>query len=202
MDNGSKVLPGLTYDHISANSYSIMRVNLPAQVFSASVAPVLREFCPAEAAATSEFCEMVNSFFDCFIVRTKTEHQKMRKAFLAPYTNLQDERFQWLMEFLAYLRRWKESTENRLGNFTQNARSIMFLSWEKHEFKITVNFANYDWFYLTLKVQKFAILSTGVSFCRAGEAWDQKSLMKSNWRVQLDPYMLPLVYLLLEVKRR
>ena len=86
MDNGLKVLPGLTYDHISVNSHSIMRVNLAAQVFSASVAPILREFGPAEAAATSEFCEMVNGFFDCLNVRSKTEHQKKRKAFLASYT--------------------------------------------------------------------------------------------------------------------
>ena len=49
-------------------------------------------------------------------------------------------RFQFLMEFLDYLRLWKESTEARQGDFTQNARACMFLSWQTYEgYKITVN---------------------------------------------------------------
>ena len=48
-------------------------------------------------------------------------------------------RFQFLMEFLEYLRRWKESTENRPGNYSQNARARMFLSWQTYEgFQLTV----------------------------------------------------------------
>ena len=43
------------------------------------------------------------------------------------------------MEFLEYLRSWKESTENRPGNFSQNARARMFLSWQTYEgFQLTV----------------------------------------------------------------
>ena len=43
-------------------------------------------------------------------------------------------------EFLQYLKQWKESTENRPGNYTQNARAKMFLSWQTYEgFKITVH---------------------------------------------------------------
>lgn len=43
-------------------------------------------------------------------------------------------------EFLQYLQQWKDSTENRPGNFTQNARAKMFLSWQTYEgFKITVH---------------------------------------------------------------
>ena len=132
IDNGLKLLPKLTYDHINLNSYSVMRVSLAAQVLSASVA--------AEAAATAKFCEMVDSFFDCMNVRSTTEHERKRKPFLAPYTSVENERFRWLVEFLEYLRRWKESTDNRPGNFTQNARSRMFISWQTYEgFKITVN---------------------------------------------------------------
>jgi hypothetical protein len=49
-------------------------------------------------------------------------------------------RFQFLVEFLDYLRQWKESTEARQGEFTQNARARMFLSWQTYEgYKITVN---------------------------------------------------------------
>ena len=45
-------------------------------------------------------------------------------------------------EFLQYLRHWKESTENRPGNFSQNARAKMFLSWQTYEgFNITVHSA-------------------------------------------------------------
>ena len=140
IDNGLKLLPKLTYDHINLNSYSVMRVSLAAQVLSASVAAVLKSFGPAEAATTAKFCEMVDSFFDCMNVRSTTEHERKRKPFLAPYTSVEDERFQWLVEFLEYLRRWKESTDNRPGNFTQNARSRMFISWQTYEgFKITVN---------------------------------------------------------------
>ena len=39
-----------------------------------------------------------------------------------------------------YLRQWKASTETRPGNFSQNARARMFLSWQTYEgLKITVN---------------------------------------------------------------
>ena len=52
IDNG--LLPKLTYDHINLSSYSIMRVDLAAQVLSASVAAVLQSFGPQESAATSK----------------------------------------------------------------------------------------------------------------------------------------------------
>ena len=142
VDSGLKLLPKITYDHINLTSYSVMRVNLAAQVLSATMAAVLKTFGPAEAAATSKFCEMVDGFFDCLNVRSTTEHQKKRKPFLAPYTSLEDERFQWLLEFLDYLKQWKESTGNRPGNFTQNARSRMFVSWQTYEgFQISVHSA-------------------------------------------------------------
>ena len=48
-------------------------------------------------------------------------------------------RFLWLVDFLNYLKNWKESTDNRQGNFTQNARSRMFISWQTYEgFQISV----------------------------------------------------------------
>ena len=46
------------------------------------------------------------------------------------------------MEFLDYLRTWKETVDNRPGNFTQNARNRMFLSWQTYEgFCISVHSA-------------------------------------------------------------
>ena len=50
-------------------------------------------------------------------------------------------RFQFLMEFLEYLRSWKESTENRPGNYSQNARARMFFSWQTYKgFQLTVQY--------------------------------------------------------------
>ena len=92
IDHCLKLLPKLTYEHINLSSYSIMRVNLAAQVLSCSVARVLRAFGPPEAAATSKLCEMVDNFFGCLNVRSLAESQKKRKPFLAPYRSIDDER--------------------------------------------------------------------------------------------------------------
>ena len=46
IDSGLKLLPKLTYEHVNLNAYSVMRVNLAAQVLSASVAAVLKSFGP------------------------------------------------------------------------------------------------------------------------------------------------------------
>lgn len=46
MDSGLKLLPKLTYEHVNLNAYSVMRVNLAAQVLSASVAAMLKAFGP------------------------------------------------------------------------------------------------------------------------------------------------------------
>ena len=60
-DNSLKLLPKLTYDHISLNAYSKMRVNLAAD-YAASMATVLRSFGPTEVAAAATYCEMVDGF--------------------------------------------------------------------------------------------------------------------------------------------
>ena len=60
------------------------------------------------------------------------------------------------MDFLEYLRSWKESTDTRPGNYTQNARNQMFISWQAYEgFKITVH--------SVIEVTKF-LLQEGVEF--------------------------------------
>ena len=93
IDNGLKLLPRLTYEHINLNAYSVMRVNLAAQVLSASVASVLKTFGPPEASATAKLCEMVDGSFDCLNVRSRTEHIRKRKPFLAPYTSPGERRY-------------------------------------------------------------------------------------------------------------
>ena len=73
IDSGLKLLPKLTYKHVNLDAYSVMRMNLAAQVLSASVAAVLKSFGQPKATATAKFCEMVDSFFDCLNVRSITE---------------------------------------------------------------------------------------------------------------------------------
>ena len=92
-DNGLKLLPKLTYEHVNLTAYSVMRVNLAAQVLSASVASVLKAFGPPEAEGTAKLCEMMDGFFDCLNVRSTTEHQRKRKPFLAPYISDEDRRY-------------------------------------------------------------------------------------------------------------
>ena len=70
-----------------------------------------------------------------------------QKEYLQPYREIDDARF----ILLPYLDNWKESTENRPGNFSQNARSQMFLPWQTYEgLKITTH--------STIKVVKFLLL--------------------------------------------
>ena len=106
IDNGLKLLPKLTYEHINLSSYSIMRVNLAAQVLSSSVAKVLRAFGSPEAAATSKLCEMVDNFFDCLNVRSLAESEKKRKPFLAPYRSIDDERYIYFLILLNFRAFW------------------------------------------------------------------------------------------------
>ena len=118
-----------------------MRVNLAAQVLSSSLAAVLQAYGPPESEGTAKFCKMMDSFFDCANVRSIKEGERARKSFLEPYRSQEDECFNWLEnEFLTYLSSWKQSIDNRDGNFTQNAKARMFLSWKTYEgIKITVN---------------------------------------------------------------
>ena len=133
-ESGLKLLPRITYDHIKLNSYSTMRVDMAAQVLSATVSAVMKSFSPPDTAATPKLCEMIDLYFNCLNLRSTVEYQRKRKPFLAPYTSVHDQRYLWLEnEFLRYLREWKESIANRPGDFSQNARNRMFLSWQTYE---------------------------------------------------------------------
>ena len=131
---GFQYLPKLKSDHINLTPYSVMNVRLAAQILSETVGNVLLRFSPQEAAETGHFCILMDHFFYCCNVRNTKVHQLKRKPFLKPYSNLNDERFEWLEEvFLKYFENWKRNIENRPGNFTPNARNKMFLSWQTHE---------------------------------------------------------------------
>ena len=80
MERGLKLVNKLTRVHIKL-TYSVMRVNLAAQVLSEIVGNVLNNFGPEEAAGTGKFCLMMDKFFDCLNVRTTKENITKRKPF-------------------------------------------------------------------------------------------------------------------------
>ncbi len=127
LEDGLHLLPKITTDHGNLTSYSVMRVNLAAQVLSSTMASVLQRFGPPEAGGTAKFCEMMDKFFDCFNIRSLSEGTKTRKTFLLPYEDVNDKRFSWLTdEFLHYLFEWHRSIRERPGNFDENALARMF----------------------------------------------------------------------------
>ena len=74
LESGLKLVNKLTSDHINLTSYSVMRVNLAAQLLSETVGNVLNNFGPEEAEGTEQFCIMIDKFFDCLNVRNTKEH--------------------------------------------------------------------------------------------------------------------------------
>ena len=136
---GLHLLPRLKYEHVNLTPYSVMNVRLAAQVLSSTVSNVLSAYGPPEAAGTAKYCMMMDTFFDILNIRNSKESEHKRKPFLEPFTSINDHRFQWLEEtFLSYFESWQQSITTRPGNFTQNAKNNMFISWQTYEgIKIT-----------------------------------------------------------------
>ena len=151
MNNGLKLIPKLTLEYVQLNAYSNMKVHLATQVLSESVSNIPISYYPDAAHSTAEFCKFMDMFFDCLNVRNQYEGNTKRKEYLQPYGETDDARFTWLEnEFLSYLGNWKESTENRPGNFSHNTRSRMFLPLQTYEgLKITA--------LATIKAVKFSL---------------------------------------------
>ena len=154
---GLHLVPKITNEHIKLTPYSLMNVKLAVQVLSDSVYQALTTYGPPEAVETARFCKMFDSFFDCINVRNTCEVILKRKPFLKPYESLDDERFTWLIEtFLKYFTDWKASVEIRPGQFTDNTKASMFISWQTYEgIKITVH--------STIEIVKY-LLSKGVPY--------------------------------------
>ena len=111
-----------------------MNVKLAAQVLSSTVSKTLTAYGPPEAAGTAKFCLLMDSFFDIMSIRNIQSHKFETKPFLAPFTSVNDDRFGWLQNvFLKYFEDWLKSIEQRPGNFSRNAQSNMFISWQTFE---------------------------------------------------------------------
>ena len=61
------------------------------------------------------------------------EHIHKRKPFLKPYESVDDERFEWLQQFLDYFTLWKESIDEDLEIFPNHAKANMFISHQTYE---------------------------------------------------------------------
>ncbi|XP_055955159.1 uncharacterized protein LOC126812587 [Patella vulgata] len=130
MQNELSKATKLTYNHVHLTSFSVMKVNLAAQVLSRSVGLVIEEYGGEAATETAKFIKLVDRFFDCLNVRSLYEGERKRKPDLMPYTSVDDPRFQFLTEdFLGYLRDLKDQVDNRQG-FSKTEKSKMFLSYQ------------------------------------------------------------------------
>ena len=67
-----------------------MRVDLAAQILSSTMASVLSHHGGNELSGTSKYCDMIDKFLT---VRSVSEHIRKRKNKVAPYTAIDDERF-------------------------------------------------------------------------------------------------------------
>ena len=156
LDRGIKLAPKITMNHVELSPYSKMNVSLAAQVMSKTVANILFHYYPKETHGTAELCEKMNKFFDCTNVRNQKEAVKSRNPNVAPYKSTDDSRFEWLDDFLDYLKNWSDSVKNRPGKFTKNERKAMFLSRATYEgLQITAK--------STIELTKF-LLENGVQF--------------------------------------
>ena len=119
---------------VDSVSYSKMKVKLATQVLSRSMAIALQESVSEEVLGTARFCMMMNDFFDCTNVRSRTEHVRKRNQFIKPYTTQDDERLTWLKDVpLKYLDDWKNATLSREGKYSPADRGKMFLSLQTYE---------------------------------------------------------------------
>ena len=133
-----------------------------------SVSKVIQKFGPSSAAGTAKFCEIADLFFDCLNVRNTKEASVKLKPFLKPYSSVNDERFEWLsQQFINYFKQWKDSINFRLGKFSADDRSKMFISRQTYEgIQITA--------YSTVELIKF-LLNNGVPYVLSGK-FSQDSL--------------------------
>ena len=135
LEDGCKLLPKLTLDHINLTPYSKMTVKYAAQVLSRSVSNVLNEWDPPGPKETTKFCRMIDSFFDLLNVRCLDEDKLKGKPFLRPFDEINDISFDWLKKvFLPYFENWKQSSDQREGReFSDIEKAKMFLPIETYE---------------------------------------------------------------------
>ena len=95
LENGLKLNPKLTINHIQLSSFSCMNV-MNAQTLSAANADILNNYHGPETTQTALYCKHMNNLFDCLNVKSTKEGGYNRNEFLKPYATENDFRFDWL----------------------------------------------------------------------------------------------------------
>ena len=129
LENGLKLLPRQTNEHIKLTNYSKMKVRFAVQVLSSSVASILRKFSPENCSETANLCSQMDTFCDYLNVRSLTEYTRKRKPMLTPYRSIDDPRFDILLEdVLGFFEKSKESIVKREGGCSKDDQQRMFIS--------------------------------------------------------------------------
>ena len=94
-----------------------------------------KHFGPPGALETSNFCIMIDKFFDCLNVSNKHEYKTKKKEFLKPYEDLNDPRFAFID---LHLISWCILVNGKVvliydQKSTDAQKSAMFLSWQTYE---------------------------------------------------------------------
>ena len=119
----------LTRAHIDLTSFSQMKVSFAAQVFSNRVAAELEKEYDDEVRETAAFVRHMNKFFDICNTRNLYEGKEKLNSDLGAFTDPDDPRLVYLMEtFLGYFDEWRNSVDQRDGNFKSEDRVKMQLS--------------------------------------------------------------------------
>ena len=110
-----------------------MNVRLAAQVLSHSVGSIMAAYSGPDCQKTSSYMLLTDRLFGCLNTRSLNEAEMRRKPDLAAYTDVNDPRFNFLLQdFLGYLEKWKQSVASRVGSYTVQ-RSRMFLSLQTYK---------------------------------------------------------------------
>ena len=72
-ENGLKLNPELTTNHIQLSSFSCMNVKLAAQMTSATNANIFNNYYGPETTQTALYCKHMNDFFNCLNVKSTKE---------------------------------------------------------------------------------------------------------------------------------
>jgi len=128
----------LNAENVYLNSFTVMKVNYAAQVLSNTVALDLASRNWPGTSETVNFIELVNYFFDMLNGASSEQGKRRANSYLDPYTDANDVRFDKLLDFLNYLKKWKEQVESK-ENFTSAERAKMMLSQQTQDgIEITV----------------------------------------------------------------
>ena len=127
LENGLKLNPKLTINHIQLSSFSCMNV-MNAQTLSATNADILNNYHGPETTQTALYCKHMNNLFDCLNVKSTKEMDYSRNELLKQYTTENDSRSDWLQNrLLPYFNNWKHNILQRPGNFTASTgKNIYF----------------------------------------------------------------------------